>query len=231
MHIGIIAVSPEGSSLCYRLIMSKAATRCAPERQPTVSMHSLPFSRYMAAIEQNNWTAIGEMLVESAKALARAGAKVCVLPDNVAAHASSLAENASPIPWMSMVDLVADAVANDHRRTVGLLGVKQVTFGSTYQAALGMRGVTVLVPEEREADDVDRIIFEELVHGRCSQPSRERVMGILGTLQQRGCEGVIVGCTELPLLFTSDPTPLPLYDSVDHLAEAAVAAAINATDD
>lgn len=221
-HIGIVAVSPEGSAICYRLISSNAAATASGGRVPAVTLHNLPFSDYMASIRAGDWTTIGAMLRDSAQALARAGAEFCVLPDNVAHHALHLAQPSSPIPWLSMIDTVAEAVTADHRRVVGLLGTKFVTYGSSYQTALGLRGVTTLAPDEEDADAVDRIIFDELVHGRCKAESRDRVMRSVGALAQRGCEAVIVGCTELPLVFNLGPVSMPMYDSVDLLALRAV---------
>lgn len=219
-HIGIIAVSPEGSSLCYRTIMSLCAEH--PGAQPMVTMHSRPFSTYLDAIHKQDWTAVGMLLQESAFALAACGAEFCVLPDNVAVYAAPFAEAKSPIPWLSMIDLVADAVTTNKCASVGLLGTKTVSYGSIYQAILGLRGVKVVAPPEDEADLIDRIIYDELVYGRVMPQSRERILHSIESLAARGCDGVIVGCTELPLLLNGMASPLPFYDAVGLLSSAAV---------
>ncbi|MBL0921827.1 MAG: amino acid racemase [Phycisphaerales bacterium] len=219
-HIGIIAVSPEGSALCYRSIMNLCAERPGPK--PSVTLHSRPFAAYLDAIHKQDWTAVGMLLQESALALAAAGAEFCVLPDNVAVYAAPLAEAKSPIPWLSMIDLVADAVTNDHRVSVGLLGTKAVSYGSIYQAILGLRGVKVVAPPEAEADVIDRIIYDELVYGRVMPRSRECLLHSIEALAARGCDGVIIGCTELPLLLNGVGSPLPFYDAVGLLSTAAV---------
>ncbi len=222
-HIGIVAVSPEGSALCYRAVMSKCAEIVGD--QPKVTMHSRPWGAYLEAIRKGDWTAVGMLLQESAFSLASCGADFCVLPDNVAAHAAPLAEAKSPIPWLNMIDLVADAVIHDQRGSVGLLGTKTVSYGSIYQAVLGLRGVKVMAPPEDEAELIDRIIFDELVFGRIMPASRDRLLKSIEGLASRGCEGVIVGCTELPLLLNGLISPLPCYDAVELLASAAVSRA------
>lgn len=225
-HIGIVAISPEGSALCYRRIASCAAQRADRSRRPVVSLHNLPFASYMDALADNDWERIATMLASSARALAAAGADFCVLPDNQFHHAVELAQAHSPIPWLSMIDLVAEAVSRDGRTTVGLIGTKHVVFSSTYQTILGLRGVKVIAPTERDADRVDRIIFSELVHGRASEDSRRATLESVREMRERGAEGVIVGCTELPLLLDGVDAGTTLYDSVGLLADAAVERAL-----
>ncbi len=221
-HIGIAALSPEGSAFCYRLIERRASELTSPEQRPLVTLHNRPFSTYLEALERNDWTAIGQMLVESAKTLARAGADFCVLPDNVAHHALQLAEVGSPIPWLNMIDLVADAVKANGCSTVGIIGTKFVTFGSTYQTALGLRGMRLLVPDNTDVDDIDAIIFKEAVYGRVRAESRKRVIGAIGRMGERGCDALILGCSEASLMMAVDDSPLPIFDPVEILAEAAI---------
>lgn len=227
-HIGIVAVSPEGSAICYRRIFH-AATRLAggnAEQHPRVTLHNEPFEAYLAAVLKNDWHTVGDLLRRSAEVLARAGAEFCIVPDNLMQHGVHLAEVGSPIPWLKMTDLVADAISADHRKTVGLIGTRMVMLGSTYQTPLGMKGVHVLVPPEEEASEVDAIIFRELVHGVISPGSCRRVLDVIAGLARQGCEGVILGCTEAPLLVTAENSPLPVYDSVGLLAEGAARRAL-----
>lgn len=225
-HIGIVAVSPEGSSFCYRQIGRKASEVSAADRRPTVSLHNLPFSTYVEALRANDWPLIGHMLKESAKALAAAGADFCVLPDNVAHHALPIAEVGCPIPWLNMIDIVADAVKANSCRTVGLIGTRYVTFGSTYQTSLGLRGMHLLVPDQAETDDIDQIIFNEAIFGGVKDDSRKRVIKAIQKLGERGCDALILGCSEASLLMTIEDSPLPVFDPVELLADAAIKRAL-----
>jgi aspartate racemase len=221
-HIGIVAVSPEGAALCYRQLFRAGSRLLAPALQPRVSLHNEPLARYIAAIRAQDWHAIGDLLRRSAEALARCGAEFCFSPDNAVQHGVHLAEVGSPIPWLTMNDLVARAVERDGRRCVGLIGTKMVTTGSTYQTYLGLRGIHVLAPDAEEAEALDAIIYGELIYGNIQAPSQRRVLAIIERLAERGCDGVILGCSEAPLLVTPENSKLPIYDAADILAEGAV---------
>ncbi len=225
-HIGIVAVSPEGSAFCYRQIGRKASEVASPDRRPTVSLHNLPFSTYVEALRSNDWTRIGNMLRDSATALAAGGAHFCVLPDNVAHHALPLAQVGSPVPWLNMIDIVADAVKANNCRTVGIIGTKYVTFGSTYQTSLGLRGMHLLVPDTAEAEDIDQIIFNEAIFGGVRDDSRKRVVKAIQRLGERGCDALILGCSEASLLMAIEDSPLPVFDPVELLADAAMQRAL-----
>ncbi len=226
-HIGIAAVSPEGSAFCYRLIGRRASEVADPSVRPLVSLHNRPFSTYVESLRAGDWAGVAEMLIESAHVLHRAGADFCVVPDNVAHHALPMAEGESPIPWLSMIDLVADAVDATGSKTIGLIGTKFVMAGSTYQTALGLRGIHLLVPEDEEADAIDQIIFREAIYGSVTSPSQQVVHDAIGRLAERECASLILGCSEASLLIGSEACPLPPIDPVELLAEAAVAHAID----
>ncbi|MGD9690987.1 MAG: aspartate/glutamate racemase family protein [Phycisphaerales bacterium] len=221
-HIGIAAVSPEGAAVCYRDIFRRASTLIGTEGHPVVSVYTEPLDKYIQALMRDDWHTIGGLLRHSAEQLARAGAEFCITPDNVIQHAIHLAEVGSPIPWLTMTDLVADRICADGRKTVGVIGTKLVMFGSTYQTTLGIRGVKVIAPDARDAEAIDAIIFRELIRGEIVDASRTRMIEAINRLADRGAEGVVLGCSEGPLLVNQSVSTLPLYDSVALLADGAV---------
>lgn len=221
-HIGIVGVSPEGAALFYRQISRQAARILSPQEHPRVSMHNEPLSLYIDAIRRDDWHAVGRLLRRSADILARSGAEFCLSPDNAVQHGVHLAEVGCPIPWLTMTDLVARAVELDKRKVVGLIGTRFVTGGSTYQTHLGLRGIQVLPPENDDAETIDQIIFGELIYGHIRPESREAVMTAIRRMADKGCEGVILGCSEAPLVVTADTSPIPVYDAADILAEGAI---------
>ncbi len=220
--IGIVAVSPEGSAACYRLIGHRCSDLPDPAQRPTVVLCNRPLSTYVEALNRGEWPRVADMLRESAVALAHAGADFCVLPDNVCHHALPMAESGSPIPWLNMIDLVADALKASGFKSIGLIGTRFVTFGSTYQIALGLRGMHLHVPPDDETTAIDRIIFDEAVHDRVKPESRRRVLESIRNLKQRGCEALILGATEAAMLVNSDESPLPTFDPVELLVDAAL---------
>lgn len=221
-NIGIVAVSPEGSANCYRLIGRRCSEITEPERRPTVLLHNRPLSTYVEALNRGDWPRVAALLRESASALLSAGADFCVLPDNVCHHALPMAESGSPIQWLNMINLVADALKNSGCKSVGLIGTRFVTYGSTYQIALGLRGMHLHVPPDDETTAIDHIIFDEAVHNRVRAASRERVLSSVKKLKERGCEALILGATEAGLLVGASESPLPVFDPVELLADAAM---------
>lgn len=221
-NIGIVAVSPEGSANCYRIIGRRCSDISDPAQRPSVLLHNRPLSTYVEALNRGDWPRVAELLRESASALLHAGADFCVLPDNVCHHALPMAESGSPIPWLNMINLVADALKNSGCRSVGLIGTRFVTYGSTYQIALGLRGMHLHVPPDDETTAIDHILFDEAVHNRVRPASRERVLNSVKSLKDRGCEALILGATEAGMLVDATESPLPLFDPVELLADAAI---------
>ena len=229
-HIGIAGVSPEGAALfCQALtrqLALTARTGVDPKAWPRVTMHNEPFGLYLDALRERDWMRVGALLRRSADKLAGCGADFCLTPDNAVQHGIHVAEVGSPIPWLSMPELVADALVSAGCRTVGIIGTKMVTTGSTYQTMLGLRGVQLLVPEGSEIDELDRIIFEELIYGTRRPESQKRAVRIVEQFAGRGCDGVILGCSEAPLVITPDNSPIALFDAAEILAAGAVARAL-----
>ncbi|CAN5864532.1 aspartate/glutamate racemase family protein [soil metagenome] len=221
-HIGIAAVSPEGAAVCYRDIARACALRLGNEPHPIVTLHNLPFAAYRAAIDKDDWARVGEMLLESAQALSRAGAEFCFSPDNLVQHAVEAAAPRSPIPWLRLTELVAKAVLASGHKIVGLIGTKKVMTGSTYQAALGLKGVRVIPPAVPDLDMIDRIIFDELIKGEVRDESRVKLVGAIEYMKEAGAGGVILGSSEAPLILNAGNSPLPVYDTMALLADGAV---------
>jgi aspartate racemase len=224
-HIGIVGVSPEGAALFYREVSRQASAMRGPNDQPRVTIHNEPLSLYISAIRRDDWLEVGRLLRRSAELLARCGATICITPDHAVQHGVQLAEVGSPVPWIPAPDIVAQAVANDRRKVVGILGTKLVCRSSTYQTHLGLRGIQVEAPSDEDAEALDHVIYGELIFGQIRPESRLLVMGIIGRLASRGCEAIILACSEAPLLVTQENSPLPIYEAGELLARAVVGAA------
>lgn len=236
-HVGIIAVSPEGSGLFYREFFRRAEAQYgAAFPAPRVTLHNEPggVNAYIAAADEGDWQTVGLLLAESARKLVTIGADLLVVPDNLMQFGIHLAEGAAvssngpsdaattPAPWLKMTDTVADAVTADGRTSVGIIGTRLVMEGSTYQTMLGIKGVKVIIPEPADAQMIDDIIFDELVHGIVNPESRAKWQAAIDRLAKRGAQGVILGATEAPLLLAAADTTLPVYDSLALLADGCV---------
>lgn len=229
MHIGIVGVSPEGAALCYQQLFRHAAIMLEPHMHPTVSVHNIPLSQYIAAVRQDDWERVGALLSESARLLASIGAEVCFTPDNAVQHAIQLARSISPIHWLKMTDAVASRIIEDQRQTVGVIGTRYVTTGSAYQTGLGIKGIKLVRPSDEDTELLDHIIFSELVYGIIEEESRTAMLDVIRRLCDKGCEGIILGNSEAPLLITPEFCDVPLYNASDIMAEHALRYAIDAS--
>lgn len=235
-HIGIVGVSPEGAALFYRQLMRTVLSMRGPETALRVSLHAEPLAAYLDAIRRDQWEQVGTLLRRSADLLHRCGVDFCLTPDHAVQHGVQLAAVGSPVPWVTPTDLVADAVAADGRKTVGILGTKLVMHSSTYQTPLGMRGVALLAPDESDAEALEQIIFGELLSGQIRAESRYLVSRTIESLAARGCEAIILALSEGSMLVSQDSgmgdgvghSALPVYDASALLAEACVRRALPA---
>ncbi len=221
-HIGIVAVSPEGASLCYRQIFRHAA-RLFPDRQPPrVTIHNEPLPTYIQCVRADDWTGVSELLLQSVRVLHLAGCDFVLTPDNAVQHGVMIAEHDSPLPWLTMTDLVSDALIEKKLQTVGILGTRYVTQGSAYQTALGLKGIKLQAPDAEDVDKLDEIIFKELIYGSYSRESGIAFKEIAVRLQDRGSEALIIAASEVRLIVDEMSLPIPTIDAADLLAVGAV---------
>ena len=225
-HIGIVAVSGEGAALCYRTIVTEGAEILGRHAHPEVSMHTVPLSAYMRPIEADRWEEAGELLLASARKLAAIGAEILICPDNTAHQALDLVRENSPVPWLHIAEEVAAVAASRGFRRLGVLGTRYLMEGPVYPAKLGDRGIACEIPDRADRERINAIIFDELVQGRFTERSRGECVRVIESLEDRGCDAVVLGCTEIPLLITEEQSPLPAIDSTRTLARAALRAAV-----
>jgi aspartate racemase len=225
-RIGIVACSAEGAALCYRTICLEAAALVGEDRHPHVTLDGSSLADYMDRIDRDDWPGVGELMLDSARRLAAAGADFAICPDNTIHQAFEHAVRSSPIPWLHIAQVVADEAARCGMKRLGVLGTRYLMEGPVYRDALAARAIAMTVPEAPERTELNRIIFKELVKGQVLEASRGRCLEIVGALRSAGCDGVVLGCTELPLIVLPDASPLPPLDSTRLLARAAIRHAI-----
>lgn len=221
-HIGIVACSAEGAALCYRTICMEAPALMGEHDHPEISMHTHPLAAYMDRIRAGDWDGVGELMLSSARKLAGAGAEFAICPDNTIHQAFAQATARSPIPWLHIAEAVADAAVARGFRTLAVLGTKYLMSGPVYPAVLGSRDIECRIPDEAERKRIDAIIFKELVNGIFLEYSRRYFNSVIQKLKDQGCDAVVLGCTEIPLLVDANGCPLPVLDSTRLLARAAL---------
>jgi len=221
-HIGIVGCSAEGAALCYKTICAEGAQLLGPHAHPEVSMHTPSLAEYVDCLDRGDLQGVGELMLASAGKLAMIGAGFLVCPDNTIHQALPLIEARSPLPWLHIAEVVAaEAIERGHRR-LGLTGTRWLVDSEVYPEKLAARGLACVRPSTAERDETHRIIMDELVYGIFEPESVTRLQQVIGRMKHEGCDAVILGCTELPLIVSDANSPLPLLDSTRLLARAAL---------
>ena len=226
-HIGIVACSAEGAALCYRTIAIEGATLVGRHDHPEVSLHNHSLAQYMQFIEKNDWVGVSELMLFSAGKLAKAGADFLICPDNTIHQAFDLIEHRSPRPWLHIAGEVVREAQNRGYKQLGIMGTRYLMEGPVYTEMLARANLKNVVPDREQREEINRIIMDELVNARFTPASVARFQEIIRSLASRGCDAVVLGCTEIPLLITPELSPLPTLDSTRLLARAAVVKAIS----
>jgi aspartate racemase len=224
-HIGIVACSAEGAALCYRTICVEGAARLGPWAHPEVSMHTHSLAEYVPHIDRGDWPAVGELILSSARKLAQIGADFLICPDNTIHQAMPYVVPRSPLPWLHIAEVVADqAVARGFHR-LALTGTRSLVDSNVYPETLAARSVECVKPSAAEREAIDRIIYDELVNAVFTPEAVTHFQRVIERLKGEGCDAVILGCTEIPLIMSDANSPLPTLDSTRLLARAALARA------
>ena len=159
-------------------------------------------------------------------AVAAVGAEIAICPDNTIHEAFDKVAEASPIPWIHIAEAVAQEAVSRGYRKLAILGTKYLMTGPVYPLVLDKAGIKYEIPEREEREQIDRVIFQELVNGIFSRESRRYFNEVIDRLKARGCDAAVLGCTEIPLLIDPDDCPLPVLDSTRLLARAALKEAL-----
>lgn len=221
-HIGIVACSAEGASLCYRTICVEGAQVLGEHDHPEVSMHTYSLAEYMRPIYRDDWKEVGAMMLRSAGKLKAIGAEFAICPDNTIHQGLDLVREQSPLPWLHIAEEVAAEAGRCGYRRVALTGTRYLMEGPVYPPKFAAAGIEWLIPEEEERKQINRIIFDELVYGRFTADSLTYLQQVIQQMAREGCDAAALCCTELPLLVTPETSPLPTLDSTRLLARAAL---------
>jgi aspartate racemase len=227
-HIGIVGCSAEGAALCYKTICAEGAQFLGPHAHPEVSMHTPSLAEYVECLDRSDLQGVGELMLASAHKLAKTGADFLVCPDNTIHQALPLIEARSPLPWLHIAEVVAAEAVERGFRRLGLTGTRWLVDSEVYPEKLAARGLVCMRPNDAERDDIQRIIMDELVYGVFKPEAVARFQQVIGRMKDEGCDAVILGCTEIPLIIDETNSPLPLLDSTRLLARAALRRAVRA---
>ena len=221
-HIGIVACSAEGAALCYRTICVEGAAVMGAHDHPEVSMHTHSLGEYKKHYPQGDWEGVARLMLSSAEKLAHAGADFLICPDNTIHAAFDRVLARSPLPWLHIAEEVAKEAQRQGFKRLGVLGTFSLTSTHVYPEKLTELGIACEFLDEAGRREIDRVIMDELVYGQFPPNSLLFFQDSIDEFRQRGCDAVVLGCTEIPLLVQPGDSALPTLDSTRLLARAAL---------
>jgi len=225
-HIGIVACSAEGAALCYRSISQGGAELLGPHDHPEISLHCHSLGKYMKCIYRDDWRGVGELMLSSANKLAQNGADFLICPDNTMHQALPYIEQQLPLKWLHIAEVVgAQAVGRQFRR-LGLTGTRYLVESEVYPEKLKARKLEYVRPDAEDREEMNRIIMDELVYCDFKPAAIATFQRVIERMKDQGCDAVVLGCTEIPLIMNDANSPLPTLDSTRLLARAALLRAL-----
>jgi len=229
--IGLIGgVSWHSTVDYYRYINEAVAERLGDAHSAKLVLYSLDLGEIRELHAQGRERDVERILVSAARALEAAGAGLGLICANTLHRYYDAVTAAVDMPFIHIADATAEAARAAGVSRVGLLGTRMTMEEPFYRERLAGHGIEVLVPPPEERAELDRIIFEELVRGRFTEEARRRVAGIAERLVERGAEGIVLGCTELPILLRGVDLGVPVFDTTRLHALKAVEEAFSGVD-
>ena len=178
-------------------------------------MHTHSLASYVARLERGDWPGVAGLMLSSARKLAAAGADFLICPDNTIHQAMALVAPRSPLPWLHIAEAVTAEAAQRGFHRLGITGTRWLVESEVYPDKLGARGLAC-----------NRIIMDELVRGVFKPEAVTYFQSVMARMKDEGCDAVILGCTEIPLIMNDANSPLPTLDSTRLLARAALRRAV-----
>ena len=172
-------------------------------------MHTPSFAEYTELGYGEDWQGVGDLMLASAEKLARIGADFLICPDNTVHRTFDYVAPRSPLPWLHIAEVVAEEAAARGFRRLGLLGTRWLIDSEVYPQKLAARGIAYVRPTGTEREEINRIIMDELVHGIFKPEAVASHQRVMRRMQDAGCDAVVLGCTEIPLIMSDANSPLP----------------------
>src|ERR1700728_3611195 len=189
-HIGIVACTAEGASLCYRTICTEGAQLLGSYAHPEISIHTHSLGDYMQCIYRDDWQAVGELMLSSANKLAKSGAAFLICPDNTIHQALPFVVLRSPLRWLHIAEVVAAQAVERGFHRIGITGTRWLVESEIYPAKLTARGLEYLRPSALEREEINRIIMEELVYGIFKPEAVVSFRQVIEQMKDEGCDAV-----------------------------------------
>ncbi len=221
--VGVLGgMSPESTAVYYEEIVAGVNDALGGHAAAPIALYSVDFAEMESMVHDDRWDEVGASLAERAKQVERAGAEFLVMATNTMHRVADRIDAALDIPFVHIVDPVADAATAERIDTLGVLGTETTTGSAFYRDRFHANDIDTVVPDAAAREELDRVIFEELVHGEVREESRQWTLSVIDDLCERGADGVVFGCTEIELLLDAAEVPVAVFDTTALHVERAV---------
>lgn len=227
--IGLIGgMSWESSLEYYRLINQMVKEKLGEPHSAKSIMYSVDFAEYEKLQHEGKWAELTEKMVDISQSLEQAGSDLVLICTNTMHKMAPEVQDSIEIPLLHIADAAADEIKSQNIKKVGLLGTKFTMEEDFYKGRLKEKhNIDVIIPKQKERDKVHKVIYQELISGIINDDSRREFQAIIKNLKARGAEGVVLGCTEIPLLIKEKDSVIPIFDTTMLHACKAVQMALN----
>lgn len=227
--IGLIGgMSWESSLEYYRIINEKTKNELGKLHSAKSILYSVDFEEIEQLQHENKWEELTSIMIDAAKSLEKSGAESIIICTNTMHKMADDVQNSVSIPLLHIADATAHSILKDNIKNIGLLGTKFTMEQDFYKKRLTEKyGLNVLTPIEEDRDIIHRVIYEELCLGQIKEDSKKEFLRIIENLVKSGAQGIILGCTEIPLLIKQSDLSTPIYNTTEIHAEYAVINAIS----
>lgn len=222
--VGLLGgMSSQATAVYYRTLNRSVQKAIGGHNAAEILLCSVNFENIERFVRSDRWEDAADYLAEKARRLERGGAEFVLLATNTMHRVADAIVSAIDVPFVSILEVTAEAIRDDARRRVGMLGTLPVMRDAFYREAYGKLGVDMVSPDPEAAREVDRIIFDELCRDRILERSKQYLFQVARDLRSQGAEGVVLGCTELGMVIRQEDLPeLPVYDTTALHCERAV---------
>jgi len=227
--IGLVGgMSWESTAEYYRIINQSVKEKAGGFHSAKIVMYSVDFEEVESRQHRGEWQDLTALMVDAARRVERAGADLLVICANTMHKMADEVQRSIRIPLLHIADVTAEEVKARSFKTVGLLGTRYTMEQDFYKERLRLKhGLEVMIPGERERDLIHEVLYNELCLGEIKEKSRQIFQEIIAGLEARGAQGIILGCTEIPLIVSQKDYRIPLFDTTKLHAEAAVVYALS----
>ena len=227
--IGLVGgMSWESTLEYYRVINQYTKERLGGFHSAKVVLYSVDFAEVESQQHEGRWDDLTRLMIDAAQRVERAGAEVLVICTNTMHKMADDVQGKIRIPILHIVDAAAEAIKSRSIKKVGLLGTRFTMEQDFYkQRLIRNHGLEVIIPEKKEREAIHRILYNELCLGEIKEQSKGTFRAIIAGLKARGAQGIVLGCTEIPILVSQDDYRIPLFDTTTLHARAAVDFALN----